>query len=136
MDPDDFRFHHVGVVTRNLPGTIKLYRELGYRPSTTYSDPIQKADIVLCERNDGPIIEIISPIDADSPAMGWIKRIRAGPYHTCYEVDALEPAMATLARSDLLAVADPAPAVAFGMRRVVFLWGNKSGLFELLERAP
>ena len=32
-----------------------------------------------------------------------------------------------------LPLANPVPAVAFQMRRVVFLWGERGGLVELLE---
>jgi methylmalonyl-CoA/ethylmalonyl-CoA epimerase len=128
-----FRFHHVGVVTGDLSQSISLYAALGYRASKTHPDPIQKSEIVLLEREDGPIVELIHPIGADSPANGWLKRIQCGPYHTCYEVPDLENAVKRLRGEGLVAVTEAAPAVAFGMRLVCFLWSRKAGLIELLE---
>ena len=59
-----------------------------------------------------------------------------GPYHTCYEVDDLEAIVAFLRHHRLFPVIKPVPAVAFDMRRVVFMWGESSGLLELLEALP
>lgn len=127
------RFHHVGVITGNLEASISLYASLGYAASIIYVDPEQKARIVLMQREQGPIIELIMPDSSESPAASWIQRIRAGPYHTCYEVDDLEAVMAFLRCQRLFPVLGPIPAIAFDMRRVVFLWGDRSGLMELLE---
>jgi methylmalonyl-CoA/ethylmalonyl-CoA epimerase len=127
------RFHHVGVVTEHLEETTTLYAILGYAASTIYVDPAQKARIVLMQRAYEPIIELIAPESAESPAASWVQRIRTGPYHTCYEVDDLEDVMDFLRGQRLFPVFGPIPAVAFNMRRVVFLWGNRSGLLELLE---
>jgi methylmalonyl-CoA/ethylmalonyl-CoA epimerase len=133
MQEGSFRFHHIGVVTGNLAGSISFYAALGYCPSKVHVDPIQKSEIVLLERAEGPIVELIHPQGPDSPAAGWLKRIQCGPYHLCYEVPSLPDAMGRLRAEGLVAVTQTAPAVAFGMRLVCFLWSSKSGLIELLE---
>lgn len=132
----DMRLHHVGVITGNLEGSINFYTSLGYAASVIYADPMQKARIVLMQRAHEPLIELIAPDSPDSPAASWLQRIAVGPYHTCYEVDDLEAMMAFLRRQRLFPVIKPVPAVAFDMRRIVFLWGESSGLLELLEARP
>jgi methylmalonyl-CoA/ethylmalonyl-CoA epimerase len=127
------RLHHVGVITKNLADSMDFYTSLGYAASAIYADPLQKARIVLMQKAPEPLVELIEPDSPDSPAARWIQRIGAGPYHTCYEVDDLEAMMAFLRRYRLFPVIKPVPAVAFNMRRVVFLWGESSGLLELLE---
>lgn len=134
--PHDMRLHHVGVVTGNLEDSMNFYTSLGYTASTIYADPIQKAQIVLMQRTHEPLVELIAPDSAESPAASWIQRIEVGPYHTCYEVDDLEATVAFLRGHHLLPVIRPVPAVAFNMRRIVFLWGKNSGLLELLEALP
>lgn len=136
INSSGLRFHHVGVITRSLNDSMKLYADLGYSASVTYADPLQKVRIVLMKREDHPIIELITPDGADSPATSWIQRMEAGPYHTCYEVDDLEAVMALLRSQQLFPVLGPLPAVAFDMRRVVFLWSARSGLIELLDASP
>lgn len=132
----NMRLHHVGVITGNLEGSINFYTSLGYAASAIYTDPMQKARIVLMQRAHEPLVELIAPESSDSPAARWIQRIVVGPYHTCYEVDDLEAMMAFLRRHRLFPVIKPVPAVAFNMRRIVFLWGESSGLLELLEALP
>ena len=134
--PHDMRLHHVGVITGNLEGSMNFYTSLGYAASAIYADPIQKARIVLMQRAHEPLIELIAPDSPESPAASWIQRIAVGPYHTCYEVDDLEAMVAFLRRHRLFPVIKPVPAVAFNMRRIVFLWGESSGLLELLEAFP
>jgi methylmalonyl-CoA/ethylmalonyl-CoA epimerase len=127
-------FHHVGVVTPDAAAGAALYRALGYQTSETFHDPIQRADIVLCTRAGDPMVELIAPAAPESPAAGWLKRVRAGAYHTCYEVADLGAAVEHLRGLGFGAPTDPAPAVAFGGRRVVFMWGPLAGLMELVER--
>lgn len=133
IQPHAMRLHHIGVITGSLEKSVSFYTILGYNASTTYVDPIQKAHIVLMQREREPLVELIMPDSPESPAARWRQRIVVGPYHTCYEVDALESMMAFLRRQRLFPVGEPVPAVAFNMRRIVFLWGASSGLIELLE---
>lgn len=64
----------------------------------------------------------------------WIQRIQPGLYHIFFEVVDWDAAIAFLRGQRLSPILGPVPAVAFNMRRVVFLWSNKSGLMELLEK--
>src|SRR5436190_5528955 len=130
----DFIFHHVGIATADIEGSIRFYEELGYTSSEIYNDPEQKAAIALLQRQNGPIVELISPTDKASPVQGWLDRIRCGASQICYVVDDLEEAMSFLKKTGAVLVYGPVPAIAFGLRRVVFLWGKTSGLVELLEQ--
>jgi Glyoxalase/Bleomycin resistance protein/Dioxygenase superfamily len=127
------RFHHIGVITQYLEDSIVLYSGIGYSSSDMYHDPIQKARIVLMRRNHEPVIELVSPQSPDSPAASWVRRIGAGPYHTCYEVDDMESAAAFFRSTRHFPVLGPVPAVAFDMRQILFLWSNATGLIELIE---
>ena len=126
-------FHHIGVVTKELRACADFYVRLGYVASAVIDDPIQKVSIVLCTRDGHPMIELVSPTSEESPASGWLTRIKAGPYHTCYAVPDLEKAIGELSELGARALSEPVPAVAFEGRRVVFLWGAESGLMELVE---
>jgi len=128
-------FHHVGVVTPDLAGAAALYRSLGYEASAEVLDPIQKARIVLLSRAQGPIVELLAPSEEASPLSGWLRRIQAGAYHTCYEAPDAGGAIRRLEALGMRLVSGPVPAVAFGGRRVAFLWSPKAGLLEVLERA-
>ncbi len=126
-------FHHVGIVTTELNGSTRIYQQLGYEASEQYDDPRQKVMIVLLRRPGSPTIELILPTADDGPAAGWVKRIKAGPYHTCYEVPDIAEATQSLQGLGFVPLGEPVPAVAFEMRLVLFLWSAEVGLLELLE---
>lgn len=127
------RFHHVGLLTSEPDACAAIYEALGYARAVDVEDPIQRARVMLMTREGEPIVEIVTPLGPESPASSWLKRTKAGPYHTCYEVDALEPAMERLRDLGFGTTAPPAPAVAFEGRRVVFLYAPVAGLVELVE---
>jgi methylmalonyl-CoA/ethylmalonyl-CoA epimerase len=130
------KLHHVGIVTRHFLECIELYETLGYIKSVVVYDPLQMASIALMERQGEPLIEIIAPGQEQSPAFQWLKRIKAGAYHICYETPSLTEALALLRQQDFMALAEPVPAVAFGNRHVVFVWSAVTGLVELVESVP
>ncbi len=129
----EFRFHHVGIVTANSGETVAFYHSLGYEAIGRFDDPCQKSNIVLLHHASSPLLELVEPQSDDSPAMGWVKRVKTNPYHTCYEVDNLDEAISEMKRQKLVAVSKINPAAAFDRRRIIFMWGEACGLIELLE---
>lgn len=127
-------FHHVGVITSDIPGTTSFYQQLGYQQTLTVDDPIQKAKIVLLQSPDGPLIELVSPLTEESPAFSWIKKIIAGPYHTCFQCQDLDNQVKVFENQGLMRVSEIVTAIAFDHRRIIFLWNKKTGLIELLEK--
>ncbi len=127
------KFHHIGIVVSELEPVVRFYGAIGYHQSQVFADSIQKVEIVLMDRLGEPLIELVMPSCHESPAYGWLKRIKSGPYHTCYEVLAIEPAVDALREFGFVPVSELSPAIAFSGRRVVFLWGQGIGLIELLE---
>jgi methylmalonyl-CoA/ethylmalonyl-CoA epimerase len=125
-------FHHVGIVTGDLLAAARIYRSLAYTPSEVFSDPIQKVKIILMRREGGPLIELIEPAEESSPAHAWLKRIKAGPYHTCYSTPDIEQTADALSGLSFLLLSAPVPAAAFHGKRACFLWSPEIGLLELL----
>jgi methylmalonyl-CoA/ethylmalonyl-CoA epimerase len=130
----DWIFHHVGVVTPDVQESIAFYETVaGYKESLRVDDPIQDATIVILTKEGSPLVELIAPLSAASPAAGWLKRIQAGPYHTCYRVPAIAQTLAALETRGMKLVFGPKPAIAFGGALVAFIWGRETGLIELLD---
>ena len=123
------RFHHLGVAAADPDKAIAFIRA-GWPVTAAEGpihDPAQDVDIVMLTMEDGARIEIVSgPRIAPYVQRGQIL------YHSCFETDDLEVAIARLRAAGALAVTTPQPAVLFGGRRVSFL-NTKIGLVELLE---
>ena len=127
------KLHHIGLVTKNVAKCVKLYEALGYTKAKLVHDPAQMASIALMQRAREPMIEQIAPENEQSPAYKWLERIKAGPYHTCYESPSLSQDIEFMRELGFGLIMDPIPAVAFDNRRVTFLWSSLAGLVELLE---
>lgn len=129
-----FRFHHIGVAVRSIEKTAQIYLQGGYSRSETTFDPVQNVNICWLSREGMPLVELLEPVDAASPVCGTLEKNGVTPYHTCYEVDSLDEAVADLRRMKYALVGAPAPAVAIGGRRVCFLYNRDAGLIELVEK--
>lgn len=82
----------------------------------------------------GPCVELISPKDDTSPVCKNLQKNGVSPYHICYETESLEESIAELKKQKFLMVSKPSPAVAFGGKRVCFLFSKSVGLVELVEK--
>jgi glyoxalase/bleomycin resistance protein/dioxygenase superfamily protein len=126
------QFHHVGMACRKIAAELSELDVLGYTlEGSLIEDPIQQVRIQFVS-GGGPRIELIEPIAAQSPIEGILKR--GGKfYHLAYEVDQFEEAIDHLKSKNFFPVASPAPATAFGMRRIIFMASASSTLIELIE---
>jgi methylmalonyl-CoA/ethylmalonyl-CoA epimerase len=59
---------------------------------------------------------------------------RAGLHHVCYEIEDLESALQQARGVGFATVSAPAPAVAFGGRRIAWVFSKSGVLMEFLER--
>ena len=127
------KVHHIGYLVKKMDAAMDSFRRLGYTVSQdTVFDSIRNIHICFMEK-DGYTIELISPSDSTSVAAGLMKKYKNSPYHICYETRDLERTLSELTAGGYAAIDTPAPAPAFGGRRVVFLASPVLGMIELLE---
>ena len=127
-------FHHIGIVCFDIDETSRFYISHGYKRTEPVYDPIQNVIICFCTSETGMhCIELIAPKDASSPICKILQKNGVSPYHLCYETTELEQAISDLKKQKFLIVSKPAPAVAFGGKRVCFLFNKYVGLIELKE---
>jgi methylmalonyl-CoA/ethylmalonyl-CoA epimerase len=127
-----FNFHHIGLACSSMATEYDQLGALGYVAETQpISDPIQKVRVQFFI-GGGPRIELVEPTSDNSPVHGWLKR-GAKYYHLAYEVSDLEAEIERMEACGFHAVGTPAPAIAFGMRRIIFLLSPTRNLIELIE---
>lgn len=129
----EFKFHHVGVATKNIDATASIYEQGGYHRSAIVIDPIQNVNICWLTKDGMPTVELLAPVDEKSPVNKTLEKVGVSPYHCCYVVDNLEDACAELRKQKYVMVSKPAEAVAFCGSRVCFLFNKNVGLIELVE---
>lgn len=133
------RFHHVGVAVADIAAYRRDLFDPLFQPlevSAPVADPIQRVRVAFATMRGGTVIELVEPLGPGSPVDRLLAAGRGGLYHLCYEVDDLDAAIAQFRLRRCLPLARPAPAVAFGGRRIVFLLTPQRDLIELLEASP
>ncbi len=132
-----FKLLHVGVAVPELdPAAHTLQTLFGYSVvSGPFDDPIQKVTVNFLTLGTGDVaeVELIAPLTADSPIRAMLNKSGGGAYHLCFETSDMEAALAHLKAGKCLVVSQPAPAVAFGGRRIAWLYTPTRQLVELVE---
>ncbi len=129
------RFHHIGVATNNIAMTAKQYSIFGYEISSeTIFDPIQNVYIAFMEKEGSPRVELVAPVNENSPILNTINKNGTIPYHFCYEVDDVLEEVKILKKLKFILISKIVPAIEFENRLVCFLYNKDAGLIELLNK--
>jgi methylmalonyl-CoA/ethylmalonyl-CoA epimerase len=117
------KLHHVGIAVHSiehaLPGLLSV------------EDPIQQVRVAFADFA-GLTIELIEPASEKSPIVQSLKKgIKL--LHICIEVPSLEAALKICAENGFRKSSSVQPAVAFDMRKIVWVFNAVFGLVELLE---
>lgn len=127
------KINHVGYLVGNIERAILSFEALGYsKKSDIVEDPLRKIKICFLEQ-EGYCIELVSPTEEESVVYKTYKKMKDTPYHICYEVANIEESIAILKTQGYTQIQPIQEAVAFGGRRVVFLYNKYIGLIELVE---
>lgn len=126
-------FHHIGIACRDIGKTREFYLGLGYTASPVVDDPLQHVRICFLDKEGAPRLELLEPLDDQSPVARTLATAGVTPYHFCYEVRNIDEAIAALRTKRFLLVSGPVPACALGDRRIAFLYNKNNGLIELVE---
>jgi methylmalonyl-CoA/ethylmalonyl-CoA epimerase len=133
LDRGTRRLDHAGFAVADLEGAMLLFREVfGASVGPVIEDPLQGVRLCFAEFTGGRV-ELIAPLGTDSPVSQIIATSGGGLYHLCFETADLDAELDRLRRLGFVPTGAPKPAVAFGGRRVVFLYNRVAQLIELVE---
>jgi len=132
-----FKLCHVGVAVPSLGPTTEMLTALfGYRVvSGPFDDPIQKVAVnfLTTSEEDSTEIELIAPLTEDSPIKSILAKGGGTAYHLCFETSDIDAALEHAKKNHCIVVSPPVPAVAFGGRRIAWIYTSSRQLFELVE---
>lgn len=124
---DDAVFDHVGMAVVSIRDTAGADVEV-------IDDPLQRVSVSFVNLA-GLRVELIQPLGQRSPIDRSLENGQR-LVHLCFRVPSLEAAVIRGRRFGLHQLARPVPAVAFGDRRIAWLFSKTIGLVELLEDVP
>jgi methylmalonyl-CoA/ethylmalonyl-CoA epimerase len=130
----DLQFHHIGYAVRDIHVTTEYYIKAGWIMSEIYHDIIQDARIAILSKNTFPLIELVAPVNENSPVIKTLDKMGVTPYHVCYETNDIEQSVTSLRKQHFLMLFKPVEAIAFEKRKICYLYNKHVGLIELLNK--
>ena len=130
------RIAHVGIATRSIAVTAEFYKSLGLDVDAMEIVEDQKVKVAVMEVGDSAI-ELIEPIEDDSPVQRSIEARGEGIHHIAFEVEDLESQLETLKEQNIKLI-DEKPRPGAQGRRIAFVHPDSTGgvLVELSESLP
>lgn len=126
------RIDHIGYAVKNIDKARKSMEVLGYIFEETVEDKDRNIYIAFGEM-DGYRVELVAPISVGSPVDMHLSKMGPTPYHICYKSNDIESDIERLQTNRFKVSIPLAPAIAFGNKRVVFMYSLSVGLIEIVE---
>jgi len=125
---------HIGYAVRDIEKAQKKFEVIGYSFEPVVQDDARGIYISFGVM-DGYRIELVAPIskEIESPVDGVLGKAGASPYHICYKSGQIDADIERLQKERFKVTVPLAPAVAFGGKRVVFMYSLTVGLIEIVE---
>ena len=116
------RLNHVAIAVPDLEAAAAQYRDvLGARVSEPLDQPAHGVTVIFVELPNTKI-ELLHPLGADSPILGFLERNPAGGmHHLCYEVDDILAARDHLVAAGARVLGDGQPKTGAHDKPVLFL---------------
>ncbi|NIM14696.1 MAG: hypothetical protein GTO45_21945 [Candidatus Aminicenantes bacterium] len=131
----DILADHTAVAVVDIREAVSDYRNLGYTCGDIIIDPLQKVKLVMCHQSGFDSIELVSPLDRQSPTAYVVEQNGDIPYHPCYRVRDIRQILTGLEQEGIAfeIVSETKPAVLFDNKDVIFIQVRHVGLVEFLE---
>jgi methylmalonyl-CoA epimerase len=126
---------HIAIVVGDLDAALKLYVDtLGFEQVYRETIPDQGVEAVGLRTGDA-VIELLRPLDADSPVARYRGDAQSKLHHTAYRVPNLEAELARL-RAEGVRLIDEKPRRGAHGNMIAFLHPKSTGgvLIELCQR--
>lgn len=126
--------HHVGIIVADLGAAVEKYRALGFEPGGVERLEDQNIEAVAIPAGES-WIELISPVEHDSPLGRFLDSRGEGMHHIAYLVEDVDLALARLAASGVELI-DVESRIGLHNWRVAFVHPRSCAgvLTELVQR--
>lgn len=130
------KLDHLGLVVEDIEKYFNefLMPVLGIQElSEIYTDYNQLSKVAFVKTANECRIELIEPLNEDSPVSQALKKKKGALHHMCFIAEDFEEDIKRLQENKCLMISPPKPAVAFNNRRVVFFFTPTYEVIEIVE---
>jgi methylmalonyl-CoA/ethylmalonyl-CoA epimerase len=124
---------HIGYAVRDIETSAAIYTAAGWTLSPIYEEEVQRAKIAFLRKEGMTTIELVSPLEGDSPVDRILRTQGVAPYHICYVVDDIMQAVEDLYAEGFKPLFLPVESIAMGNRKICYLYHNDIGYIELVS---
>ena len=109
----------------------------GYHCNESVYDPLQEVNLIWCEHDSMPAVELVSPTGLPGPIDKILELNSESVYHICFAAQNTEASVAAMKNDGVRVIPMVAakPAVLFGNQTVGFYQVKGLGLIEIVELA-
>ena len=101
------KVHHIGYAVKNIQQSLEMFQKIGYSlESKPMIDMKRKVEIAFVQNNNY-LVELISPIDDESPIKSYLEKIGNTPYHFCYETKDIAASIIELKKQRYFVIEKP-----------------------------
>lgn len=127
------KIHHIGYAVKGIVDSLPYFYLLGFKKEGDIIDDYSRNVKILFMKNGENLIELIQPLDKNSPIDRILKKNGNIPYHICYETNNIDEDIIFLKDKKFVLIDEPKKAEAISNKKVCFLYNKNIGLLELLE---
>ncbi len=126
---------HIGIAVRKMDDVLPIYQQLlGLKMEELKEAKQHKIKVALLTVGETNL-ELIEPLDNESPVAKFLEKKGQGVHHLAFEVDNVEKMLQQLEAKGIVLI-DEKPRMGFEGRKIAFLHPKSTGdvLIELCER--
>lgn len=129
------RMHHLGYLVKNIQNAELIFKSFGFQTEKAYRN--EKRGIDACfmrqvSKENGILLELVSPYRDDSEVSSFIDKMGNTPYHICFISDDLVSDMQDLRKRGFIPTMAASEAPGLG-GAACFMYSKDIGLIELVE---
>lgn len=126
--------HHIGIIVSDLEAAADKYRAMGFTPGEIERVESQNIAAIAMRAGDS-WIELVTPLDHDSPLGRFLDSRGEGMHHVAYLVDDIDATLASLAEAGVELI-DTTSRIGLHNWRVAFIHPRACAgvLTELVQR--
>lgn len=128
------KIHHIGYAVKDLESSIKEFEKLGYNCVENKIIDKKRKVIIQFIKNGKYLIELITPLNEESPITNILKKQGSSPYHICYETNDIDKEIKEMSNNGFTIITKLSEVPAIENKKVVFLYKRNIGLIELIKR--
>lgn len=125
---------HIGIAVKSIEERLHIWKNaLGLTLVGIEEIHDQKVKVAKLDAR-GTKIELLEPIDKNSPIFKFIEKRGEGIHHLCFQVDDIEKALADM-KSHNVRLIDEVPRIGAGGKKIAFIHPKDMGgvLIELCQ---